>query len=111
MNTDFERIRQVFLAIVERPSAQWGGLLGETCADDTQRRQQAVLLLEAHAQGEGILDRNEVGRAPTGVYASSRERPGTVIGPYKLLQQIGEGGMGTVFMAEQTQPMTRKVAL
>ena len=40
-----------------------------------------------------------------------RERPGTVIGPYKLLQQIGEGGMGTVFMAEQTQPVRRKVAL
>src|SRR5262249_46466843 len=39
------------------------------------------------------------------------ERPGTVIGPYKLLQQIGEGGMATVFMAEQTQPVLRKVAL
>ncbi|MGI8426310.1 MAG: protein kinase domain-containing protein [Actinomycetota bacterium] len=39
------------------------------------------------------------------------ERPGTVIGPYKLLQQIGEGGMGTVFMAEQIQPVQRKVAL
>ena len=39
------------------------------------------------------------------------ERPGTLIGPYKLLQQIGEGGMGTVVMAEQTQPVQRKVAL
>src|SRR5262245_17977757 len=39
------------------------------------------------------------------------ERPGTVIGPYKLLQQISEGGMGAVFMAEQTQPVQRKVAL
>src|SRR5206468_2872336 len=39
------------------------------------------------------------------------ERPGTVVGPYKLLQQIGEGGMGTVFMAEQTRPVQRKVAL
>src|SRR4029077_818692 len=39
------------------------------------------------------------------------ELPGTVIGPYKLLQQIGEGGMGTVFMAEQTHPVQRKVAL
>src|SRR5207253_5004338 len=40
-----------------------------------------------------------------------REGTGTVIGPYKLLQQIGEGGMGTVFMAEQQQPVRRKVAL
>jgi serine/threonine protein kinase/Flp pilus assembly protein TadD len=39
------------------------------------------------------------------------ERPGTVIGPYKLLEQIGEGGFGIVFMAEQTQPLRRKVAL
>jgi serine/threonine protein kinase/tetratricopeptide (TPR) repeat protein len=39
------------------------------------------------------------------------ERPGTVIGPYKLLQQIGEGGMGTVYMAEQSHPVQRKVAL
>ena len=39
------------------------------------------------------------------------ERPGTIIGPYKLLQQIGEGGMGVVFMAEQTQPIQRTVAL
>ena len=43
--------------------------------------------------------------------APPAEGPGTVIGPYKLLQQIGEGGMGTVFMAEQTQPVRRKVAL
>jgi serine/threonine protein kinase len=39
------------------------------------------------------------------------ERPGTVIGPYKLLEQIGEGGFGVVFMAEQQQPIRRKVAL
>src|SRR5262249_27182013 len=43
--------------------------------------------------------------------ASVTERPGTVIGPYKLLEQIGEGGFGVVFMAEQTQPVRRKVAL
>src|SRR5262249_35803933 len=39
------------------------------------------------------------------------ENPGRMIGPYKLLQQIGEGGMGTVYMAEQTHPVQRKVAL
>src|SRR5262249_34862546 len=43
--------------------------------------------------------------------APIRERPGTLIGPYKLLQQIGEGGMGAVFMAEQVRPVQRKVAL
>src|SRR4029077_3231530 len=55
--------------------------------------------------GEGLV----MGGATMG--EPLRESLGTVIGPYKLLQQIGEGGMGTVFMAEQTQPVQRKVAL
>jgi len=42
---------------------------------------------------------------------SLREAPGTVIGPYKLLEQIGEGGMAVVFLAEQSRPIQRKVAL
>jgi eukaryotic-like serine/threonine-protein kinase len=43
--------------------------------------------------------------------AVSAERPGTVIGPYKLMEQIGEGGMGVVYVDEQTRPVRRKVAL
>src|SRR5438034_11521019 len=111
MNTNFERIRQIFVAIVEQPSAQWQALLDEACGNDPHLRQQVAVLLKAHAKGEGILDRDEAGRAPTGIHESLSEAPGTVIGPYKLLQQIGEGGMGTVFMAEQSQPVQRKVAL
>ena len=68
-------------------------------------------LLAAHERVESfILD-----TPPAGVDATLdhpiTERPGTVIGPYKLLQQIGEGGMGVVFMAEQTEPIQRTVAL
>ena len=47
----------------------------------------------------------------TELFEKISEGPGTVIGPYKLLQQIGEGGMGVVFMAEQTEPVQRNVAL
>src|SRR5882724_10275503 len=110
MNTNFEGIRQIFLAIVEQPSAKWEALLDEGCGNDANLRQQVAALLNAHAQGGGILDHGQAGQPPTGVFESLSERPGTMIGPYKLLQQIGEGGMGTVFMAEQTQPVHRKVA-
>jgi eukaryotic-like serine/threonine-protein kinase len=111
MHTDFERTRQIFLEIVERPAAQWDTLLNEACATDAVLRQQVAVLLQAHARGDGILDRNHAGEAPTGVFESWSERPGTAIGPYKLLQQIGEGGMGVVWMAEQIQPLRRTVAL
>jgi serine/threonine protein kinase/tetratricopeptide (TPR) repeat protein len=47
---------------------------------------------------------------PTATYPSSSEGPGTRIGPYKLLQQIGEGGFGIVYMAEQDKPVHRRVA-
>ena len=111
MHTDFEKIRQIFLTIVEQPPAQRDALLDAACGADADLRHQVALLLNAHAEGEGILDRNEAGRLPTGVYEGLSEQAGTQIGPYKLLQQIGEGGMGTVFMAEQTEPVNRKVAL
>ena len=56
LRTDFERIRQVFLAIVEQPAAQWEALLDETCGTDLELRQQVATLLKAHTAGEGILD-------------------------------------------------------
>ncbi len=111
MTTDLERIRQIFLATIEQPPAQWDALLDEACGNDADLRRQVAALVQAHAKGEGILDRNPAGQAQTGAFEPVDQRPGTVIGPYKLLQQIGEGGMGTVFMAEQTRPVQRKVAL
>ena len=73
---------------------------------------QVESLLEAHDEAGGFLrtSRQAAIHGRT-IDQPPAERPGTVIGPYKLLQQIGEGGMGTVFMAEQTQPVQRKVAL
>jgi serine/threonine protein kinase/tetratricopeptide (TPR) repeat protein len=110
MDTNFERIRRVFLEIVQKPAARWDTLLTEACDTDEDLHRQVAMLLEAHARENGILDRNGAGLAPTGVLELG-ERPGAVIGPYKLLRQIGEGGMGVVWMAEQTEPVRRTVAL
>src|SRR5439155_5212425 len=70
-----------------------------------------VILLDAHGQAGSFLAQGAVAPAVTVDKPPLRETPGAVIGPYKLLQPIGEGGMCTVFMAEQTAPVQRKVAL
>jgi serine/threonine protein kinase/tetratricopeptide (TPR) repeat protein len=73
---------------------------------------QAMAESRPGARTSDPADPQEANRqAPTGPPEPFQEGPGTRVGPYKLLQQIGEGGMGTVFMAEQTEPVHRKVAL
>ena len=77
-----------------------------------QRRRPAPAierLLEADDRTAGILERGPDGL--TEPHEPPGERPGDRVGPYKLLQQIGEGGMGVVYMAEQSEPVRRKVAL
>ncbi len=84
--------------------------LDRACAADLGLRRQVEELLAAHA-ADNPLDRPPADLGRTGAYEPPAERPGASVGPYKLLQEIGEGGMGTVFMAEQTDPVRRKVAL
>jgi signal transduction histidine kinase/tRNA A-37 threonylcarbamoyl transferase component Bud32 len=88
--------------------------LDEACAGAPAVRQQVEALLAAHAAAGSFLEAPPsaviVDTGPT-VDQPPFERPGTQIGPYKLLQQIGEGGFGIVFMAEQVQPVRRRVAL
>jgi len=79
--------------------------LDEACRDKPELRQRVEALLRAHEQAAHFLEVN--GPDPDAL----RESPGTVIGRYKLLEEIGEGAFGRVFMAEQTEPVNRKVAL
>jgi WD40 repeat protein/serine/threonine protein kinase len=84
--------------------------LEQACAGDPALRESIEALLLANAGARGFLL-----WPPPGLAARSHppihEGTGTIIGPYKLLEQIGEGGMGVVYMAEQTEPVRRKVAL
>jgi len=89
--------------------AQRAAYLDGACCGDAALRRQVEELLAAHAV-ENPLDRPVPLEATIG-HQPILEGPGTVIGPYKLLQQIGEGGMGVVYMAEQEKPVRRKVAL
>ncbi len=104
----------LFCAVLERSTDQErAAYLDAACGQDKELRQRIEALLRAHEQAGGFLaERSQTGdpQATTDEIPIS-ERPGTIIGPYKLLEQIGEGGFGIVFMAEQTQPVRRKVAL
>src|SRR3954454_8636438 len=112
-----------FAALAKVDPAERAAYLDEACGADTELRRCVDRLLAAHPQvGSFLRDDDvaptsspagvgpEIGGGPT-VEPPTTERPGKVIGPYKLLQVIGEGGMGTVYMAEQTQPVRRTVAL
>ncbi|MBI1917218.1 MAG: protein kinase [Planctomycetes bacterium] len=111
MNADAQKVRSLFLAAVEdHAPGQWAAYLDEACAGDLELRGRVEVLLRAHQQPNSLLDAPVPNPVAT-VEEVVGERPGTVIGPYKLLEQIGEGGFGVVFMAEQQQPLRRKVAL
>src|SRR5262245_50243965 len=85
--------------------------LSVSCRGDADALQRIQELLRVHDESQSFLESPAAAFASTIVESALREGPGTIIGPYKLLESIGEGGFGVVFMAEQTQPVRRKVAL
>jgi serine/threonine protein kinase/WD40 repeat protein len=103
--------RSLFLALLDiEDPAERLAYLDRASTGDPVLRAQIEQLLKAHQEPGRFLERDAT-RLVGNDEEPIRERPGTVIGPYKLLEQIGEGGFGVVFMAEQTQPVRRKVAL
>jgi eukaryotic-like serine/threonine-protein kinase len=126
MPVDPKRVHAVFLIAVEQTDpAGRAALLDRECANDAELRQGVEALLRAHDEPDNSLDRPAVAGSQTGDEVSCNgsadsapppaprpaEDVGAVVaGRYKLLQQIGEGGMGSVFMAEQMRPVKRMVA-
>ncbi len=112
MNGVAPELKSIFgqAAEIESPTER-AAYLDEACGQDAALRAEVERLLAASEQAGSFMGGPAVNRSDTEMFPSVSERPGTVIGPYKLLQQIGEGGMGVVFMAEQTEPIQRTVAI
>ncbi len=92
--------RSIFIAALEKDDpTERAAYLEEACAGDVLLRARIERLLKAREPADGFLERGPAAVDATDSFEPIAERPGTVIGPYKLMEQIGEGGMGQVFVS------------
>src|SRR3954468_13901466 len=124
MNEPPHREVLVFNEALELPANERPGYLSQTCGGDIELHRHIVALLEAHEQAGAFLQEPRDQSRPSAIATVARQAPvagngfaptgemnGDHVGPYKLLQQIGEGGCGVVYLAEQEEPVRRRVAL
>ena len=112
MENPHQREVAAFEAALQLPPERREAYLDQACGDDLDLRRRVGSLLKAHQSETDLIE------PPAATLGSSfprellpTEKPGDRIGRYKLLQQIGEGGCGVVYMAEQEEPIRRRVAL
>jgi eukaryotic-like serine/threonine-protein kinase len=115
MNSDHDqRVKEIFADALDRTGgAGRTAYLDQACGEDAQLRQQVEVLLAAHEKAGAFLEEPtppSPGTMPL-FDAPLTEKPGDRIGHYKLCEKIGEGGFGLVYVAEQREPVRRRVAL
>ena len=113
MNTPNPREEAIFDGALQLPLEQRTGYVKAACDNDAGLLERVQVLLAAHAKEDGPLQQ-PAARPPRKTIVLSLppiEKPGDKIGNYKILQLIGEGGCGSVYMAEQEVPVRRRVAL
>lgn len=104
--------RMIFAnALQKETDAERATYLDEACGDNAEMRRRIEELIAEQGELGSFLESSPPGIDATAEFEAISQEPGAQIGRYKLLQQIGEGGFGSVWMAEQTEPVKRRVAL
>ncbi|WP_438480971.1 protein kinase domain-containing protein [Oleiharenicola lentus] len=101
------REEEIFGDAIELPADERAAFLDQACAGDGALRARLATLLASHEAADDFMARPSASRAE----ALPEEKPGDQLGRYTLLKKIGEGGCGVVYLAEQSVPVRRRVAL
>jgi WD40 repeat protein/serine/threonine protein kinase len=103
--------QKIFNAALDLPAWNRQAFLDKACGDDAELRASVEELLRVHEANRSLVEAPIAAEQVTLRLSDVSQKPGDIIDRYKLLQQIGEGGFGVVYMAEQTEPIRRRVAL
>ena len=110
MTDGWDKMWEIFHAVIDLPAAEREDFLQEACGDDADLHREVNELLAAHERDDGLPDPTEFAADFAVDDELATASAGQTIGGYRILREIGQGGMGAVYEAEQ-QPLNRRVAL